>query len=182
MSRYCFNYSLLFLILSSWSCQEKKQEAPLRFYAGPVISTRNLSTSYLDSGRIRMKVEAAVQLEYADGNQEFPEGFRVSIYDEEGKVRSSLKADFVHFDKVQDLYTATGNVLLEDLQKKESLKTSKLHWSRTEERVFNNEFVEITTPTQTLKGKGLTARQDFSTYTILEPEGTIRDAESDGFF
>lgn len=182
MRKFTWFLFVSFLIFSLFRCTEKKKEAPLRYYAGPLISSRNLSTSYLDSGKIRMKVEAAVQLEYADGNQEFPEGFRVSIYDESGEVRSILKADFVHYNKAQDLYTATGNVFLEDLKKKESLKTTKLHWSRTEERVFNNEFVEINTPSQTLKGKGLTARQDFSTYTILEPEGTIRDAESGGFF
>jgi LPS export ABC transporter protein LptC len=170
------------LLMAASSCTEKKAELPIRFYAGPTISTRNLSTIYLDSGRTKMKMEAAVQLEFADGNQEFPNGFHVSIYNLEGKRQSSLKADFVHYDKVQDLYTATGNVVLEDLIKKESLRTGKLHWSRTEARVFNNEYVEIKTPTQILKGKGLTAKQDFSSYTILEPEGTILNAESSGFF
>jgi LPS export ABC transporter protein LptC len=178
-----FSVSVIFIFLAILSaCEEKKKEVPLRYYAGAVISTTNLATTYLDSGITRLKMEAPVQLEYADGNQEFPKGFQVSIYNEAGIVRSSLKADFVHYDKVQDLYTATGNVVLEDLLKKESLKTTKLHWSRTEQRVFNNEFVEINTPSQVLKGKGLTAKQDFSSYTILEPEGTIHDANSDGFF
>ena len=66
--------------------------------------------------------------------------------------------------------------------KKEKLKTGKLHWSRSEGRVFNNEFVEITTPSQILRGKGLSARQDFSSYNILEPEGTILNADSVDFF
>lgn len=172
----------IFLFLIVFSCSQKKVEIPIRYYAGPSISTRNLSTIYLDSGRTKMKMEAPVQLEFADGNQEFPNGFVVKIYNEKGRQQSSLKADFVHYDKVHDLYTATGNVELQDLIKKESLRTGKLHWSRTEARVFNNEYVEIKTPTQFLKGKGLTARQDFSSYTILEPEGTILNAESSGFF
>ena len=164
------------------SCKEKKTELPLRYYAGPLISTENLATTYLDSGNVRMTMKAPLQLEFADGNQEFPSGFTVEIYEGRDQVKSRLKADFVHFDKVQDLYTATGHVFLEDLLKKESLKTEKLHWSRSEGRVFNNEYVEISTPSQFLKGKGLTARQDFSSYTILEPEGTILNADSAGFF
>jgi hypothetical protein len=80
------------------------------------------------------------------------------------------------------LYTAEGNVVLEDLVKKERLNTSKLHWSRTDGRVFTNEHVEIFTPSQILKGKGLTAKQDFSSYTILEPEGQILHADSIDFF
>ena len=164
------------------SCREKKSELPIRYYAGPLVSSSSLSTTYLDSGKVRMQMEAPLQLEFADGNQEFPDGFIVKIFEAENELKSTLRADFVHYDKVQDLYTATGNVQLEDLKKKESLRTEKLHWSKTEGRVFNNEFVEIRTPTQILKGKGLTARQDFSTYTILEPEGTILNADSAGFF
>ncbi len=176
-------FQIVFLMLPVFfSCQEKKSELPLRYYAGPLISTENLATSYLDSGQVRMSMEAPLQLEFSDGNQEFPNGFTVKIFESGNVLKSRLRADFVHYDKVQDLYTATGHVQLEDLQKKESLKTEKLHWSRSEGRVFNNEFVEISTPTQLLKGKGLTARQDFSTYTILEPEGTILNADSAGFF
>jgi LPS export ABC transporter protein LptC len=166
----------------AFSCKERKGELPIRYYAGPLISSSQLSTTYLDSGNVRMVMEAPLQMEFADGNQEFPKGFSVRIYQANNELKSTLKADFVHYDKVQDLYTATGNVQLEDLKKKESLKTEKLHWSKTEGRVFNNEFVEISTPTQILKGKGLTAKQDFSTYTILEPEGTILNADSTGFF
>lgn len=173
---------IFIVCLHLFSCRERKSELPIRYYAGPLISTSELSTTYLDSGKVRMTVEAALQLEFADGNQEFPKGFSVKIFEQDKRIKSTLRADFVHYDKIQDLYTATGNVCLEDLIKKESLKTEKLHWSKTEGRVFNNEFVEIKTPTQILKGKGLTAKQDFSTYTILEPEGTILNADSAGFF
>ena len=172
----------LLLSLACFSCEQKKSELPLRYYAGPLITTENLSTTYLDSGKVRMLMEAPLQMEFADGNQEFPQGFSVKIFETDNRLKSHLKADFVHYDKIQDLYTATGNVYLEDLIKKESLKTTKLHWSRTEGRVFNNEFVEISTPSQLLKGKGLNARQDFSSYNILEPEGTILNADSAGFF
>jgi LPS export ABC transporter protein LptC len=164
------------------ACKKKKTELPIRYYAGPLVATENLSTTYLDSGNVKMRMEAPLQLEFADGNQEFPSGFTVTIFQENDQEKSRLKADFVHFDKIQDLYTATGHVVLEDLTKKETLKTEKLHWSRSEARVFNNEYVEISTQSQFLKGKGLTAKQDFSSYTILEPEGTILNADTAGFF
>lgn len=129
-----------------------------------------------------MILKAPVQVEFQNGNQEYEKGIEVVFFQKDSASKSILKADFVHYNKQQDLYTAVGHVVLEDLVKKERLNTEKLHWSRTEGRVFNNEFVEITTPSQILKGKGLTARQDFSSYTILEPEGQILNADSINFF
>ncbi len=174
--------SFVFLLNFLLSCEEKKIGYPLRFYAGPTLVSENLNTQYSDSGYLKMLLQAPVQEEFSNGNQEYPKGLKVTFYQKDGMEKSFLQADFVQYNKQQDLYTATGHVVLEDLIKKEKLKTEKLHWSRVEGRVFNNEFVEITTPSQILKGKGLSAKQDFSYYTILEPEGTILNADSVDFF
>ncbi len=163
-------------------CEEEKADTVIRHYAGPMVRSENLNTVYSDSGKTKMRLEAPVQVEFSDGNQEYEKGLTVTFYKMDTIRQSYLKADFVHFNKQQDLYTAIGHVVLEDLIKHEKLNTEKLHWSRSEGRVFNNEFVEITTPTQILKGKGLTAKQDFSSYTILEPEGQILHADSADFF
>lgn len=163
-------------------CEEKKHAFPIRQYAGPVLVSENLNTVYSDSGKTKLRIEAPVQLEFANGNQEYEKGMLVSFYKNEDTIQSFLKADFVHYNKQQDLYTALGNVVLEDVIKHEKLTTQKLHWSRYESRVFNNEPVEITKPGQVLKGKGFTASQDLSNYTILDPEGVIQHADSTSFF
>lgn len=169
---------VLLLHLITAGCSQKKTELPIRHYAGPMVSSESLQTTYLDSGQVKLEMQAPLQSEFANGNQEFPRGMTVHFFNTSGQLQSLLKADFVHYNKSQDLYTAMGRVVLEDLIKHEKLETEKLHWSRTEGRVFNNEFVRITTPSQILTGKGLTARQDFTSYTILEPEGRILHADS----
>lgn len=170
------------LILQFTSCEEKKVQYSIKKYAGPILVSENLNTIYTDSGKVKIRLIAPVQTEFSNGNQEYEKGLTVTFYENDSIKKSYLRADLVHYNKQQDLYTAIGNVVLEDLIKHEKLRTEKLHWSRYEGRVFNNEHVEIETPTQILKGKGLTAKQDFSTYTILEPEGRILDAGSDDFF
>jgi LPS export ABC transporter protein LptC len=176
-----FGFALLVSLIFS-ACEDKKGPFALRFYAGPSLISENLNTLYSDSGFKKMRLEAPEQEEYTNGNQEYPRGLKVIFYNKDGSEKSYMKADFMLYNKQQDLYTATGNVVLEDIVKKEKLTTQKLHWSRIEGRVFNNEYVEINTPKQVLKGKGLTAKQDFSSYTILEPEGRILNADSDDFF
>ena len=176
-------YFFLLALATFWvGCEQKQNGFPQLKYAGPVLVSENLNTLYSDSGRTRMRLEAPIQTEFSNGNQEYEKGMRVSFYKTEDTIQSYLKADFVHYNKQQDLYTAIGNVVLEDVLKHEKLTTKKLHWSRYEGKVFNNEYVEITKPNQVLKGKGLTAAQDLSTYTILEPEGHIQHADSADFF
>ena len=164
------------------SCEDTKKQHSIKFYAGPVLVSENLNTIYSDSAKVKMRLQAPVQTEFANGNQEYEKGLEVTFFEKDTIRKSYLRADVVFYNKQQDLYTAIGNVVLEDLVKHEKLNTEKLLWSRYEGRVYNNEFVKITTPTQILKGKGLTAKQDFSTYTILEPEGQIMDAASSDFF
>jgi len=182
MVRFGFTILLFAIGLLMMGCEAEKTDTIIRHYAGPMVRSENLNTVYSDSGKTKMRLEAPVQVEYSDGNQEYEKGLTVTFYTRDTIRQSYLKADFVHFNKQQDLYTAIGHVVLEDLIKHEKLNTEKLHWSRTEGRVFNNQFVEITTPNQILKGKGLTAKQDFSSYTILEPEGQILHADSVDFF
>lgn len=180
-----FGLRLVFLSTFTWiilSCNRENKENELKHYAGPMLVSKHLNTIYTDSGRIKLRMEAPVQVEFSNGNQEYEKGMTVNFYQKDGTIKSYLKADFVHYNKGQDLYTAIGNVVLEDLVDKQQLRTQKLHWSKFEGKVFNNEYVEITTPTQILKGKGLTALQDFSSYTILEPEGQILHADSADFF
>ena len=180
--RFVYLPIMIVIAFLEMGCEEEKSDTIIRHYAGPMVRSENLNTVYSDSGKTKMRLEAPVQVEFSDGNQEYEKGLTVTFYKMDTIRQSYLKADFVHFNKQQDLYTAIGHVVLEDLIKHEKLNTEKLHWSRSEGRVFNNEFVEITTPTQILKGKGLTAKQDFTSYTILEPEGQILHADSADFF
>lgn len=180
-SRYILSFLLVLCFLGA-GCKDEVKKTPIRNYAGPMLRSENLNTVYTDSGKVKMRMQAEVQVEFSNGDQEYEKGILVTFYTADTIRKSILKADFLHYNKQQDLYTAIGHVLLEDLIKHEKLNTTKLHWSRSEGRVFNNEFVEIQTPTQILKGKGITAKQDFSSYTILEPEGQILNADSADFF
>ena len=64
-------------------------------------------------------------------------------------------------------------MVVDNTIKHEKLKSEELKWSRFEKRVYTNKFVRIETPQEILLGEGLTASQDFSTYKILKPRGTL---------
>lgn len=118
-------------------------------------------------------MRAPAQMEFSNGDREFPNGLEIEFYNKQGKLNSTLKADYVHYNKNQELYTGTGNVVIVNKEEKQTLYTDFLHWSRLEHRIFTNRFVKIITPDETLTGYGLTSQEDFSSYKILKPSGTI---------
>lgn len=97
----------------------------------------------------------------------------VEFFNDKEELESTLTADYVHYNKMQELYTATGNVIIQSLAEQKTMTTELLHWSRVERRIFTNRFVKIVTPKETLTGTGLTAREDFSSYQILKPSGIL---------
>ena len=75
--------------------------------------------------------------------------------------------------KENEEWKVEGNVILENLQNKESLNTEQLFWNPVTGRVHTEKFVRIERADEILTGTGLTATQDFSSYIIKKPEGTF---------
>ncbi|CAN5456785.1 hypothetical protein BH23BAC1_BH23BAC1_02310 [soil metagenome] len=167
--RFCF-FGLAIMLMAACSTDEDIKN--FREYTGPVLEVDSSLTLYSDSAKVRVKVIAAKQFEFSNGNQEFPEGIYIEFYEVDGVLSSTLKADKGFYTKESDLYTAIGNVILISLLKDEKLNTEELFWKRIEQRVYTDKFVRIETNEDILTGEGLTAKQDFSSYKILKPAGT----------
>lgn len=169
---------LLLISLFAWGCKEAVEEAELPPYTGPLIEVDSVQILYSDSAVVRVKVKAAKQYQYEDGNREFPAGIYVEFYEPDGTVSSTMISDKAFYFKEQDRYTAIGHVVIEGRKENNRLNTDTLHWSPPTERVFTKAPVLITEQQDTLRGMGLEAKQDFSTYTILNPEAsTLLDEE-----
>lgn len=160
------------VLILAISCSEKAPQVPA-LYKGPLVTAINIHTQYSDSAESKVDVTAPVQNEYQNGNRTFPAGITVWFYNEKGQRESRLTANKAYFNKATEIYTGVGNVVVENTIKHERLKSEELKWSRFERRVYTDKFVRIETPQEILLGEGLTAAQDFSTYKILKPRGTL---------
>jgi len=118
-------------------------------------------------------MEAPRQLEFGTGDREFPEGLFLEFYDENGKLTSTLKADYCYYTKKEDIYKATGNVVVQDVETNDRLDTEELYWSQKKEEVYTDKFVRIEKDGELHVGDGLEAKQDFSYWKILNSKGTI---------
>lgn len=174
MKANLFTYLLLLLsIITVFSCGNKSNEA-LEFqeYTGPVIEIGPAINYYSDSAVVKMRMEAPRQLEFGNGDREFPEGLYLEFF-ENGEKTSTLQADYCYYTKEDDLYKATGNVIIKRVSNGDRLDTEELYWSQKDEEVFTDKNVIIQQEGELIKGIGLEAKQDFSYYKILEVTGTL---------
>jgi LPS export ABC transporter protein LptC len=163
-------YSLIIIIFLC-SCEPTKINPQEKPYNGPILKAYKVFTILSDSAKQKVSLKTPLQLEFIDGNQEFPKGVEVIYYDEKKQPYAKLTANFAQYFKNENKYKATGNVIVYNMQKKEELKTEELNWTPNNQKIFTDKGIIITTPTELLTGNGLTARQDFKEYIITNPTG-----------
>ncbi|MCG8308013.1 MAG: LPS export ABC transporter periplasmic protein LptC [Cytophagales bacterium] len=155
-------------------CQSRTNEVlEIQEYTGPIAELGPAVTYYSDSARVKMRMEAPRQLEFGNGDREFPEGLYLQFFNTEGAPTSTLKADYCYYTKKEDLYKATGNVVVKDVETNDRLDTEELFWNQKKEEVFTEKFVRIEKDGELHVGDGLEAKQDFSYWKILNSKGTI---------
>lgn len=171
MRPFLFFISVIFLFPACEKLDEKAAE--IEPYTGPLQEAENVELYYSESATVKVKLVAGKMLEFANGNQEFPEGLYLEFYDENGKMTSTLKANEALYVKEEEKWRGRGNVEIKSIENNQELKTEELFWKPNEEKMFTDQRVIITLPDQVLYGKGLVAKQDFSSYEITEPEGVF---------
>jgi len=168
---------LLIAGLLSWAfygCGNKDDEIKkVEEYTGPIVELGPATTYYSDSAVVKMKMEAPHQLEYGNGDREFPEGLHLEFFDINGNRTSTLRANYCYYTSKEDLYKATGNVVVINTQNGDRLDTEELFWNQKKETVFTDKFVKIEQNGELQMGDGLEAKQDFSYWKLINYKGTI---------
>ena len=141
-------------------------------YTGPLIENIDVTTIYSDSAKVLVKLMAPIQQDFESGDAVFPKGFFVEFY-EDGKITSTLKANYGEMKRNENLYMARGNVVMNNIAKKESLETEQLFWNQSRDRIYTDKFVKITTPERVIMGQGLETNQHFFPYSFHKVTGTL---------
>jgi LPS export ABC transporter protein LptC len=166
-----------FLLLALWvltnACDQRKDLIDAPEYDGPLSSMDSAYTLMSDSGIIVMKMEAALQNNFENGDREWPNGLFIEWYNKRGQVTSYFSANYVYYTQAENLYKAEGNVVVKSVQNNDELKTEELYWNQKEEKFYTDKFVTIKSEDEVHTGEGMESNQDFTEYRILKPSGTF---------
>jgi LPS export ABC transporter protein LptC len=169
---------LLFYLLCIFSslffqCKSRNEAIAFEEYDGPIVEAENVVTYYSDSARVTLKLEAEKQLEFDNGDREFPKGVYLEFYDEDGNISSTMRSDYCYYTQATGIYKASGDVVIKGVKKEEQLNTEELFWNQREEKIHTDKFVRIEKDGEIHMGDGLEANQDFTEYSILKSRGSI---------
>ena len=172
-----FFFSLCGLLISCDS--EMAEEAEKTIYQGPLRTLDNAEIIHSDSARLKARILADKVYNMQNGDREAPEGMFITFYEKDGSKSSTLKADYAYFTEENKIWHAQGNVIVHNIENQETLKTEELFWDPQSGDVSTEKFVKIETPEEVITGTGLVAKQDFSTWSLKQPEGifVIEDEE-----
>ncbi|MGB3849215.1 MAG: LPS export ABC transporter periplasmic protein LptC [Tunicatimonas sp.] len=162
------------MLLLAASCRDEQTSAEeFKEYEGPTLEVTDAEFLFSDSAVVKNKITAQRQLQYANGNLDFPEGIYIESYGDGGAVTSTIVADRGSYSQEENEFTAEGNVVVKNIESGETLKTEILHWNRNDKQVHTDRYVEIISQEEVIMGEGLTAEEDMSSYRILKPTGSF---------
>ncbi len=176
--RWIFTLLAAIALLAAGCTDDLKDPDKEIKYEGPLRETENVLTLYSDSAKILIKLQAKVQQDFENGDAVFPEGIYVEFYDKQGAVSSTLRSNYAKQERNKDLFLVRGNVVLDNIAKKEKLETEELYWNKAKDRLYSDKFVKVTTPERMLTGTGLETNQNFFPYKVLNVTG-IFDLEKE---
>ena len=148
----------------------------------PLRVQYNVHYEYSDSARKQLDITAPEAADFSDKEPpylEFPQGIHVTFYDNYGEEEATLKANYAKHLRNEHKWLARGNVVVIN-NKGEELNSEELIWDEKEAKIFSEKFVKIITPENTMTGMGFEADQNFSSYRIFNPTGTIDIEEDEG--
>jgi LPS export ABC transporter protein LptC len=169
---YMIRLSIVILGFSIISCTQTDFKEPLE-YTGPLREVENVELYNSENEQIKSKLTAEVFYEFANGDREFPKGVYIEMYNEFGRLQSTLRANYAKYIKEEDRWRGEGKVEVKNVEKNEQLNTEELFWNPKTKKIFTNKFVTIKQQGDVIYGTGLDAMQDLSDYEITNPEGTI---------
>lgn len=143
---------------------------------------KNVDINYTTAGHARAKLRSPQMFRVQDTvvYVEFPKTLHVDFYNQAGEVESKLDALYGKYHETHSRVFLKDSVKVIN-NKGDTLYCEELWWDRNklDHEFFTDKPVMIRTKTQTINGVGMDARQDFRSWHILGPVGTVKVPSSD---
>ncbi|MDR0414053.1 MAG: LPS export ABC transporter periplasmic protein LptC [Prevotellaceae bacterium] len=138
----------------------------------PSLRMENLNGRTTEMGNVKVRFISPElrQFHFAEEKYtDFPKGIELYRYLDSTTVESSITADHAISHEAKQLWEATGNVVVKNMNGDE-LRTEKLFWDEKTKKIYTDAMVKIidTEKGAIIYGKGLVANESFTDYEIQD--------------
>lgn len=164
------------LLLFSTSCSNNKKQFDQAIEdrsSMSVMTTRGMQSLISDSGVIKYRISAELWEIFDEKNPSywaFEEGAMLEQFDYDMNVVATITADTAYYFDKQEKWELRGNVHSRNVDDEE-FETDILYWDQRHDKVWSDVRIKIKQKKQFIIGKGFDSNQNFTTYTIRQPEG-----------
>lgn len=159
------SFATICIIAITSSCREDVDASALEVYDGPMNMALNIHWIQSDSAIVRFELKAPKQLELGNGNLEFPEGVEIQIFEKNGGLSTTIRADRAYYTKSEDVYRGEGDVQVHNLIKDQKLQSEELFWE-PRKRIYTDKFVRVQNGDTFSYGSGFEADEAFNNYSL----------------
>jgi LPS export ABC transporter protein LptC len=154
--------------ISSCENDEKKVEALFEKKLG-IDEATGIDSYMSQSGKMKAHLTSPKMIRYQDSlpRMEFPKTLHVDFYDDSLGIQSQLDANFAQYFESKNKIFLKDSVRVFNI-KGDTLFCQELWWDQPESRFHTDKPVRIHTPNSIIYGVGLTAPQDFKTFTMFK--------------
>ena len=169
---------VLFTIISIiYSCENDMSSIQKISFdsSAPDESTEKLHVIYSDSGFARVEIFASSSETFRDKRNvtKMHDSLRVNFFSREGNIISTLTALYGEIDHSKRIIIVRDSVRLTNLIKNQTLETEELTWNQNDSLIYSVSQVIVKTPRGNVFGSGIRTKQDFNSYEIVNPSGSI---------
>ena len=160
-----------------FSCGDKNDGSDiLDLTAVPLQTIDNMFAVQTKNGIVVMRMEADLMERYENDSlsrETFPKGVAMYSYTDEGLLETTIYSDnAVHETKKksgEELWEAFGNVVIQNVIKREVMETDTLYWDRGKGEIHTDCYIRMYSPDGFMQGYGMRSDDKARNSIILRP-------------
>lgn len=164
----------------------------------PVQTLTDMFTVQTKNGNVEMRIEAPLMETYDNDTVKidlFPKGLSVYSYTDDGLLESVIFSDNASHKvdktgKTSDTWSAFGNVMINNVIKREAMETDTIYWDETKKEIYTDCYVKMYSPDGFMQGYGMRSddharnsilHKPFNSYAVSQQDSTLIVIDSVNF-
>ena len=146
----------------------------------PIGESYNINHKHTDSGRVNVKMNAPIVLDFGNRSDhpysEFPEGIKITSIEKNGDS-ITIEGGYAKSYKNTEISEIRNNVVIYNYAQKNKLVTEQIYWDQKSHYYFTEKNFIFYTISDTIKGAGFEASEDLKNWWVKNQSGVINVKE-----